>query len=69
MASGSGLDPHISLEGALAQVPRVAKARNLDDGEVQLLVMAYCENRQLGFLGAQRVNVLLLNLDLDAHGR
>jgi K+-transporting ATPase ATPase C chain len=64
-ASGSGLDPHLSLEGALWQAPRVADARGVSPDRIAAVVRTNLQRRDLGFLGEPRVNVLLLNLALD----
>jgi K+-transporting ATPase ATPase C chain len=64
-ASGSGLDPHISLRNALLQAERVAKARGINQAVIQKKIAACTEGRDLMIFGEPRVNVLMLNLDLD----
>ena len=63
--SASGLDPHLSPAAAQAQVPRIAGARSADSGQITQLVAQFTEERDWGFLGEPRVNVLRLNLALD----
>jgi potassium-transporting ATPase KdpC subunit len=67
--SGSGLDPDISPAAALFQVPRVAKARNMPEDRLRQIVNEHMQTRFLGLLGEPRVNVLALNMALDAAGK
>lgn len=62
--SGSGLDPHISHEAALAQIPRIARESGLSNEDLQKLVEKHTQGRELGLFGENKVNVLNLNLDL-----
>jgi K+-transporting ATPase ATPase C chain len=64
-ASGSGLDPHLSPEAVLWQAPRIASRRQIAPAEIEALIAQHLEQRTWGVLGEPRVNVLLLNLDLD----
>ena len=64
-ASGSGLDPHISIKNALVQLPRVAKARNMSEDDLKKLVDKYTDGRDFGILGEPGVNIVKLNLALD----
>jgi len=67
--SASGLDPHISPASAMAQAPRVAKARGMPRERLEQLIAQFTEHPDLGFIGESRVNVLKLNLALDGAGR
>lgn len=67
-ASGSGLDPHISLRNAELQTPRIAKARGFTEEKVRDLIQRYTDARDFGVFGDPGVNVLELNLALDSHG-
>ena len=69
LTSGSGLDPHISVEGAMLQVPRLANARSIPESEVKVLVYQHIEPAQFGIMGQERVNVLNLNLALEGLNR
>jgi len=64
-ASGSGLDPHISLNNAALQLPRVAKARGISEDDLKALVAKYTDGRDFGILGEPGVNIVKLNLALD----
>jgi K+-transporting ATPase ATPase C chain len=64
-ASGSGLDPHISPASALAQAPRIARARGTSTEQMESLIKLFAEDPDFGFLGEPRINVLLINLALD----
>lgn len=64
-ASASGLDPHLSPEGARWQIPRIASARGVSAERIESVLGEHIEGRELGILGEKRVNVLLLNLALD----
>lgn len=64
-ASASGLDPHISLKNAFLQIKRVAKARGITEGGIYQIIENNRQGTILGVFGEKRVNVLLLNLDLD----
>lgn len=68
-ASGSGLDPHISLATAYFQIPRIAKARSINEDDLKKLIEAKAEGKRFGFLGPRYVNVLLLNQALDDRRR
>jgi len=68
-ASGSGLDPDISVANAMAQAPRVAKARGIDEADVLRFIHSATHGREFSLLGEARVNVLELNLNLDATAR
>ncbi len=65
-ASGSGLDPHISPTAAYAQAPRIAKLRDMAEGDLWKVIAAHVEDRTFGIFGEPRINVLELNLALDA---
>jgi K+-transporting ATPase ATPase C chain len=64
-ASGSGLDPHISKQSAVIQIPRIAKARNVQESELMKLIESNTEGPDLGIFGTERINILKLNISLD----
>lgn len=64
-ASGSGIDPNMSPQGAYVQIQRIAKIRNLDESRLRMLIEKTTEKKYLGFLGTDRINILRLNMELD----